>query len=112
MAIETISEARFLLAGDAWISCEDLMQASGLGWETLEILVDFGVIEPRGHSPGEWRFEARAIQAALTAARLQGDLDLNPAGVAVALSYQERIQELEARIRELECLLPERLPER
>lgn len=39
------------------------------------------------------------------AARLKRDFDLNPAGLALALTYLERIRELEARLRRLECRL-------
>jgi len=40
------------------------------------------------------------------AARLRDDFGLDASGMALALAYLERIEELERRLREPECLLP------
>jgi chaperone modulatory protein CbpM len=59
-------------------------------------LVDEGVLEPRG-PPGEWRFPGEALRRATQAVRLQRDLGLNTAGVALALELLDEIAALRAR---------------
>jgi chaperone modulatory protein CbpM len=83
------------------VAFEELLAASGLAREEL---VEFGALEPVG-SGGAWRFAARVVVQARRAARLRDAFGLNPAGMAVALAYLERIEELEGRLRELECQL-------
>jgi chaperone modulatory protein CbpM len=38
--------------------------------------------------------------------KLRDSFGLNPPGMALALTYLEKIEALEHRLRELECLLP------
>jgi chaperone modulatory protein CbpM len=70
-----------------------------------EIVVDMvqeGLLEPEGSSPGEWRFTGHALWRARTALRLQRDLGANLAGVALALDLLDELQELRRRVRALE----------
>jgi chaperone modulatory protein CbpM len=77
---------------------------SGLAPEELVELIEFGALEPvAGGEPR--RFASRAIVQVRRAARLRDDFGLNPPGMALALAYLERIDELERRLRELECQL-------
>jgi chaperone modulatory protein CbpM len=87
------------------IAFDELLEASGLARDELLELVEFGVFHPRGPAGEAWRFSARAIVLGRQAARLRDDFDLNPSGIALALAYIERIEELERRLRELECIL-------
>jgi len=93
----------FQLPGDeATVALEEFLTLSGLAREELLELVDFGAFEPV--VAGEpWRFSARVVVQARRAARLRDDFGLNPPGMALALAYLERIDELERRLRELEC---------
>ncbi len=66
----TLSElCRFCQTDDAWI---------------VE-LVQNGVLEPQGHAIEEWTFHAVHIARAKKARRLNRDLGVNAAGVAVIL---------------------------
>ena len=65
-------------------------------------LVDEGIIEPRGQAPSEWRFTGASLVRIRTATRLHQDLDLNLAGIALALDLLEEIEELKARLNVLE----------
>lgn len=87
------------------IALDELLAASGLIREELMELVEFGVIAPRGAHETLWRFTSRAVVLGRRAARLRNDFELNPAGMALALLYLERIDALERRLRELECQL-------
>jgi chaperone modulatory protein CbpM len=80
--------------------------ASGLTRTEIIELVEYGVFEPQGGSPEEWRFPDVLIGIAREAARLRRDFELTPPGLAMLLAYRERVRELERRVRELECRLP------
>jgi chaperone modulatory protein CbpM len=85
------------------VALEELLAVSRLAQAELLELVELGAFEPIA---GEtWRFSARAIVQARRAARLRDDFGLDPPGMALALAYLERIDELERRLRELECQL-------
>jgi len=91
------------------IALDELLAASGLARAELFELVELGVFEarpgPNRADPSAWRFSSRAIWLGRRAARLRDDFGLEPAGMALALAYLERIEALERRLRELECQL-------
>jgi chaperone modulatory protein CbpM len=89
----------------AEVSLEELARLSHLSEAELLELVEYGVIAPVG---GETRavFRASCVVAARTAGRLREDFELDPDGVALALTLLERIRDLEAQVRRLEALLP------
>ena len=80
--------------------------ASGLTRAEIVELVDYGVFEPRGSGPQDWTFPAEALPLARAAARLRAAVEVPAASLALLIAYRERIDELERRIRELECRLP------
>jgi len=96
----------FPLPGDeGTVALEELLARSGLAREEVVELVEFGAFEPvTAGKP--WQFAARVVLQARRVARLRDDFGLNPPGMALALAYLERIEELERRLRELECQLP------
>jgi chaperone modulatory protein CbpM len=98
-------EEATLLEEHVQIALEELERASGLTGAEIVELVEYGVFEPQGARPREWRFAARCIATARTARRLRSDFDLSPHAVALALSLRERIDELERQIRALEAQL-------
>lgn len=86
------------------VTLTDLTRASGLSAHEVRELVELGAFEPQTQA-GEWLFASRCIELARAARRLQTDFELPPAGVALALTYIERIRELEQQLRALECQL-------
>ena len=70
--------------------------------EWIEQLVDEGILEPAGHNPAQWRFSGTSLQKAHIAMRLQRDLDINLAGVALALDLMDEIESLRAAVCRLE----------
>ncbi len=57
-------------------------------------LVDEGILDVEGEARGEWRFAPSSLRRARTALRLQQDLGINLAGVALALELLEEIAAL------------------
>lgn len=88
------------------VSLTEVVSASGLSTREIEELVELGVLEPRPEKGAEPVFAAHAVELARLARRLQLDFELPLAGAALVLAYRERMRELEARLRALECLLP------
>jgi len=78
-------------------SLEELAERSHLSRADLEVLIDSGAIASR---------DARALQAARTAARLRGDFEVDLQGVALAMTLLRRIEELEVEL----CGLRARTP--
>lgn len=81
----------------------ELSQTSGLSGEEISELVELGIFTARQAESEEWIFEAAAVSIARRAGRLRRDFDLNAPGIALALAYLEKIEALEARLKELEC---------
>ena len=95
----------YFLDDDTLVALDELTQASGLAAQQIAELVEFGVFEPQRQA-NDWVFSARCIMKARQAARLQRDFELDSAGLALALTYLDRIESLENQLRRLECLLP------
>jgi len=91
------------LDAETTIALDELVAASGLPRETVVELVEWGVFQPAG---APWTFASRTVILARRAARLRRDFELDLPGLALAASLLDRIDELEARLRELECQLP------
>lgn len=87
-----------LLDEHSEISLRDLCQACSISSEYIIELVDEGVLEPAGDEYTQWRFTANTIQRARTAARLQRDLEINIAGVALALELLDEIEILRGQL--------------
>ena len=89
-------------ADDEPVALEEFLSASGLLHHELVELVEIGVVQPAGATP-VWTFHSRTIVQVRRVVRLRDDFGLNAAGMALALTYLERIETLEARLRQLEA---------
>lgn len=94
-----------LLDEDASLSLAELCQVCGVHAEQMFIMVEEGLLEPHGKSPEHWRFPASSLRRVQIALRLQRDLDLNTAGVALAVDLLEEVHELRHRVVTLEYQL-------
>ena len=81
------------------ITLADLSRACRVHAEWVIELIEEGVIEPRGPGRPQWRFAATTVIRVEKARRLQNDLGVNLAGVALALQLLDRIDTLELRLR-------------
>ena len=112
-----LTEAQWLHE-QAEISAEQLAELTGLSPDLLRELVDYGALVPvNAEAPvdaeppdvqisEQWSFAADCVVAVRTARRLRDDFDLDPNALSVALMLIERIQKLEAQLRELRSQLP------
>ncbi len=84
------------------LTLAELCQACGVHAEYIVELVEEGVLEPAGRDPRGWRFAGTHIRHATVAVRLQRDLQVNPAGIGLALQLLDEVQQLRARLHALE----------
>ena len=85
---------------------EELCELSGLSEAELRELVDYGVLAPIDSHAQHWTFSADRLIVARSARRLRKDFDLDPHGVALAVTLLERVHNLEAELRDLRAKLP------
>jgi len=83
------------------LSLNDLCRACSTSAEWVVELVSEGVLEPINYQQIQWRFTGVSLKKAQAAVRLQRDLGINIAGIALALELLDEIETLQAR---LSCL--------
>lgn len=88
-----------LLDEQAELSLQDLCHACSTSTEWVVELVDEGVLDPIGHEQAHWRFSGSNLLRARAAIRMQQDLHINLAGVALALELIEEIEAMRERLR-------------
>jgi chaperone modulatory protein CbpM len=81
------------------VSVHELCRACSTSTEWVVELVDEGVIEPKGQEQSHWRFTGPSLLRARAAMRMQQDLRINLAGVALALDLMDEIESLRERLR-------------
>ncbi len=62
-------------------------------------LVDEGMLDPKGKNQQDWRFSGASLRRVYSAMRLERDLGVNIAGLALALDLMDEIEQLRFRIK-------------
>ena len=91
------------------VAFAELVRAFDSRREDLLELIQCGALEPRrvpGEDESAWRFPSGALSVARRDARLRQGFELDAPALSLALGLLERIEELQRRVRELECQLP------
>jgi chaperone modulatory protein CbpM len=91
-----------LLDDDVKLTLGQLCRACEVSAESIVELVEEGIIDPEGREVSRWRFRAISIRRVRSALRLQHDLGVNAAGVALALDLLEELESVRARLRRLD----------
>ena len=94
-----------LLDDSAPYRLRDLCDLCAVRAEFVTEMVDAGILEPAGAVPSRWRFTVQAAVRLRKAQRLQRDLDVNLAGIALALDLIDDLDAVRARVRTLELHL-------
>lgn len=91
------------------LTLAEVCQCIHLSVDTVIIIVDHGIVQPRGRQPQEWLFEPDMLGTLRRAIRLQRDLELDWEAIALALELigeMEHLREDNRRLRrQLACLL-------
>ena len=83
---------------EAICSVEELCLACNVDAEWIAELVGHGTIEPFGQTRSEWQFASLSVVRVAKAKRLERDLELNAAGVALVLDLLDEIDALRSRL--------------
>jgi chaperone modulatory protein CbpM len=81
------------------LTIRDLSRMCTVEPQDILALVEEGILQPLTEAAGEWQFAGEALRRARLALRLQRDLEVNLAGVALALELLEEIHQLRRAIR-------------
>jgi chaperone modulatory protein CbpM len=87
------------------IALQDMLALSGFTLDELVALVECGALEPEGVTVDAWTFSAHTALMARRAAALRLEFDLDTQGTSLVLGLLDRIEQMERRMRELECQL-------
>jgi hypothetical protein len=93
------------LHGRHEVSIVELAQCAAATEAEVRELVEYGALSPSGGEAMQWTFSAGCVARVRVAMRLRRDLELGTPEAALALSFLERIEELESRVRELNAQL-------
>lgn len=86
-------------------SIHEVSELCDVTLERVIALVEFGVLHPEGSTLDDWRFPAHSIVQTRRAHRLQRDLELDLAGLALALELLDNIDELRREVHRLRAQL-------
>jgi len=87
-----------VLDDDTEITLVELCQACSVHEDDVRVWVSEGVLHPSAEPGQPMRFRGAALRRARVAVRLTRDLEINTAGVALALDLLDEINELRARL--------------
>jgi chaperone modulatory protein CbpM len=92
----TLPLTGIILEEQTQLSLSEVSRACAVHAECIVELVEEGVLAPVGEEPQYWRFTGAHVRRATVALRLQRDLGINPAGVALVLQLLDEIAALRA----------------
>jgi chaperone modulatory protein CbpM len=84
---------------DDSLTLGQLCQACGVHADWIVSLVEESIIEPQGDKIQIWRFSGASLVRVRSALRLQHDLGLNLAGIALALDLIEELNNLRTQLK-------------
>src|SRR5512133_749945 len=98
MSKRTVSGAVEVLDEQPTYTIHEICE-EGVRAEFVVELVDYGVIAPVAEGPREhWVFDSAARARLHRAQRLQRDMELNLAGIAMSLEVLDEVQQLRQRV--------------
>ncbi len=93
-----------LIDEETTLTLSEFARACAVRVDWVVELVDEGVLEVQGREPGRWAFSGAMLARGRTAVRLQRDLELSAASVALVLDLLDELESLRARLQALESL--------
>lgn len=83
-------------ADDTHLSIDEVCEICGVELVVVNDLVAYEIVMPSGSSQQDWVFNMEQLKRLRTALRLQRDLELNLAGIALVLDLLDEMQDLRA----------------
>jgi chaperone modulatory protein CbpM len=78
------------------LNIHEFCQCAELPQTVVLEIVEHGIVEPSGPTPEQWLFDASALATVKRAFRLQAELQIEWAGVALALQLLTELEQLRA----------------
>jgi chaperone modulatory protein CbpM len=73
---------------------DTICEAADIPHNTLIEIVTHGIVKPDGESPTDWTFEWHSVTVINKANRLHRDLDIDWAGIALAMDLLDELESL------------------
>lgn len=83
----------------AVLNLDDLSRMCVVDRRRIVELVDEGILRVMDTATPDWRFDGANLRRARVALRLERDLELNLAGVALALELMDELEQLRRQLR-------------
>jgi len=77
------------------LSLQEIIRVLDISEDFVRLLVENDIIQPDGDSPPEWTFDARHLRRVRIAVDLHRELEVNLAGIDLALDLLQKIDALE-----------------
>ncbi|HEB83179.1 MAG TPA: MerR family transcriptional regulator [Gammaproteobacteria bacterium] len=87
-----------IIENESSLSLRQLCDACSVHAEYIIDLVNEGIIEPSGVQNTHWCFNGMSIRRVRTARRLQRDLGINLAGIAMVLDLMDEMERMRSRL--------------
>ena|SRR3990167_19394 len=87
---------------ESMLSLDELCQICHVSPDFISDLITYEIVYPEGDTQDEWVFNVMQLQRVKTVLRLQRDLEMNLAGVAVVLDLLDEVEKLRAKAELLE----------
>ncbi|WP_428036896.1 chaperone modulator CbpM [Amphritea sp.] len=88
-----------------YLSFSELCLQTGVAESMVVEIIEQGIVEPVGDTPGEWLFSPAMLVLTKKAVRLHRDLDVNWAGIALAIELLNEVEQLREQNRYLQSRL-------
>jgi len=99
MSQTPFSATYVVVEDEVTFSLTQLCQASGAEAEQVIVLVQEGVLTPRGSGPQDWQFQGPSLPRTRQALRLASDFEIGLPGAALVMDLLDEIKALRARLR-------------
>jgi chaperone modulatory protein CbpM len=85
-----------------YLSFTEVCLQTGVAEDTVVEIIEQGIVEPMGTSPGEWLFSPAMLIVTKKAVRLHRDLAVDWAGIALAIELLDEVEQLREKNRYLQ----------
>ncbi|WP_299199451.1 chaperone modulator CbpM [uncultured Amphritea sp.] len=85
-----------------YLSFSEVCLQTGVAENVVVEIIEQGIVEPVGASPAEWLFSPAMLIRTKKALRLHRDLEVNWAGIALAIELLSEVEQLREQNRYLE----------
>jgi chaperone modulatory protein CbpM len=82
---------------ESWLTVNEICEICHISTDVVEELIAFEIIHPKRTTQDELVFDMHDLQRVKSALRLQHDLEINLAGIAVVLDLLDELHELRER---------------